>query len=73
MHAPSVLTILRGCLLGRKRSKHKKLKSRIVDIDLLVSVLCSSSRTESEDESSTAYHFHRPILWSHIQEGELTE
>ena len=40
-HAPSVLTILRGCLLGRKPSKHKKLKSRIVDIDLLVSVCCA--------------------------------
>ena len=40
-YAPSVLTILRGCLLGRKRSKHKKLKSRIVDIDLLVSVCCA--------------------------------
>ena len=40
-YAPSVLTILRGCLLGRKPSKHKKLKSRIVDVDLLVSVCCA--------------------------------
>lgn len=40
-HAPSVLTILRGCLLGRKPSKQKKMKSRIIDIDLLVSVCCA--------------------------------
>ena len=40
-HAPSVLTLLRGCLLGRKPPKQKKMKSRIVDIDLLVSVCCA--------------------------------
>ena len=47
-HAPSVLTILRGCLLGRKPSKHKKLKSRIVNIDLLVSVCCALLRGRSQ-------------------------
>ena len=47
-YAPSVLTILRGCLLGRKPSKHKKLKSRIVDIDLLVSVCCALLRGRSQ-------------------------
>ena len=47
-HAPSVLTILRGCLLGQKPSKHKKLKSRIVDIDLLVSVCCALLQGRSQ-------------------------
>ena len=32
-HAPSVLTVLRGCLHGRKRSRAKKLKSCIIDVD----------------------------------------
>ena len=40
-HAPSVLTILRGCLHGRKRSRAKKQKSRIIDIDTLVGVCCA--------------------------------
>ena len=40
-HAPSVLTLLRGCLRGRKPSKQKKMKSRTVNVDLLVSVCCA--------------------------------
>ena len=41
MHAPSVLTVLRGCLHGRRRSRAKKQKSRIVDVDTLVGVCCA--------------------------------
>lgn len=40
-HAPSVLTLLRGCLLGRKPPKRGVLKSRVVDIDLVVAVCCA--------------------------------
>ena len=40
-HAPSVLTVLRGCLHGRKRSRAKKQKSRIIDVDTLVGVCCA--------------------------------
>ena len=40
-HAPSVLTVLRGCLHGRRRSRARKQKSRIIDVDTLVSVCCA--------------------------------
>lgn len=40
-HAPSVLTVLRGCLHGRRRSRAKKQKSCTIDVDTLVSVCCA--------------------------------
>ena len=40
-HAPSVLTVLRGCVHGRRRSRAKKQKSRMTDVDTLVSVCCA--------------------------------
>ena len=40
-HALSVLTILRGCVQGRRRSRAKKQKSRMIDVDTLVSVCCA--------------------------------
>ena len=41
VHAASVLTLLRGCLQGRNRSRAKKTKSRAFDEDLVVGI-CSA-------------------------------
>ena len=41
VHAPSVLTLLRGCLQGRNRSRTNKTKSRVFDEDLVVGVCCA--------------------------------
>ena len=73
IHAPSVLTVLCGCLHGRRVSKAKKQKSRIFDADSVVSVCCAilnSQRTESENESSAAYNFSHFILWACIKKSE---
>ena len=40
-HAPSVLTVLRGCVHGRRRSRAKKQKSRMIDVDTVVGVCCA--------------------------------
>ena len=40
-HAPSVLTLLRGCLLGRKHLKVGARKTRSVNADLVVAVCCA--------------------------------
>ena len=38
VHAPSVLSLLRGCLQGRNRSRAKKTTSRAFDEDLVVGI-----------------------------------